>query len=160
MIVGTIQALETARMEYPPVIRQVLQTLAGWDFSQQADGEYLRDGIAYRIFHAETAPASERQPEVHAKHIDVQFVISGEEGIGYLPRPARTPEQAFPEKDLWFYTRQPTDPIRLLPLSAGDFVVLFPWDAHAPLCRIGRCETVRKVVAKVPLQTLSDISDI
>jgi biofilm protein TabA len=48
-----------------------------------------------------------------------------------------------PEKDYEFFTDEPQAWIRV---CAGNFVIFFPEDAHAPLCGEGQ---VHKVVLKV-----------
>ncbi|MCA9134551.1 MAG: YhcH/YjgK/YiaL family protein [Planctomycetales bacterium] len=85
--------------------------------------------------------------EFHRRYLDIQYVISGTETIGWLPtaecRYAKHPFDE--EKDLGFFLDRPGTWCRL-PL--GNFAIFFPSDAHAPLAGSG---PVHKVVVKVAL---------
>lgn len=83
--------------------------------------------------------------ESHRKYIDIQYVISGNELIGWQPlADCRSVKQAYnAETDLAFYLDRPTSWFELAPRS---FAVFYPEDAHAPLAAEG---PVHKVVVKV-----------
>ncbi|MEA9391141.1 YhcH/YjgK/YiaL family protein [Acerihabitans sp. TG2] len=153
MIVGNIRQLEKSRLELPSTIYQVLNTIAGWNFSQHPDGEKTENNVVYKTFHADTAPAATRTAETHVENIDVQFVISGQEKLEYQPVKSHIAADPRPDQDNYFYQGKTGDEQTLL-LSEGDFVVLFPWDIHTPLCQIDTPQQVRKIVAKVPLSLL------
>lgn len=154
MIVGHIKQLEKSKLELPTAIYQVLHTISQWDFSLHPDGEKTEHNVVYKTFHADTAPAIERTAETHIENIDVQFVISGQEGLEYQPIKGHVATDTHPEQDNYFYQEKTGDEQALL-LRAGDFVVLFPWDIHTPLCQVGQPQKVRKIVAKVPITLLT-----
>lgn len=83
--------------------------------------------------------------EAHRKYIDIQFVVSGDEWIGW--RDLKTCRESglgySAEKEIEFYTATPTKWFRVPP---GSFAIFFPEDAHAPLAGEG---PVHKVVMKV-----------
>ena len=83
--------------------------------------------------------------EAHRKYIDIQFVVSGDEWIGW--RDLNTCHESgrgySAEKEIEFYTAVPEIWFRVPP---GSFAVFFPEDAHAPLAGSG---PVHKVVVKV-----------
>ncbi len=83
--------------------------------------------------------------EVHRKYIDIQFVVSGDEVIGWQPlatcQSVKQPYDA--DTDLAFFLDRPQSWFALQP---GSFAVFFPEDAHAPLAATG---PVHKVVVKV-----------
>jgi YhcH/YjgK/YiaL family protein len=83
--------------------------------------------------------------EVHRKYIDIQYVISGHEMIGWQPLTSCSAvKQAYNfETDLAFFLERPPSWFELAPRS---FAVFFPEDAHAPLAGNG---PVHKVVVKV-----------
>lgn len=153
MIVGNITQLDKAKVELPDIIYQALDTIRNLDFDKHPNGEMTKDNIVYKTFQASTAPLSERIAETHEKNIDVQFVISGTEGMKYQSVLKNQSDDPQPENDNYFYHNKEGQE-QFLILSAGDFVILFPWDIHAPLCQINKKEDVRKVVAKVPLSLL------
>ena len=89
--------------------------------------------------------------EAHHKYIDVMYMVEGEEIIYVEPTDKlRTITKPYdPEMDyLLAELDRDATPVRL---SAGQFIVLFPQDAHAPGCFDKTSEPVKKVVAKVRL---------
>ena len=88
----------------------------------------------------------EAKLEVHDKYIDIQILLSGaEESFGWADRSTlREPKEAFnAEKDIQFFLDAPQTYYTLRP---GQFTILLPEDAHAPLVGEG---TIRKVILKV-----------
>lgn len=85
------------------------------------------------------------QLETHARYIDIQYVVSGIDEMGWKPASeCRQPAVPYdPEKDVAFYTDEPDAWIDVRP---GSFAVFFPEDAHLPLVSE---EDIRKVVVKV-----------
>ncbi len=83
--------------------------------------------------------------EFHRKYIDIQYVISGHEIIGWQPLDqCRQVKQLYsPESDLGFFSDRPKSWFEVLPKS---FAIFFPEDAHAPLASSG---PLHKVVIKV-----------
>ena len=85
--------------------------------------------------------------EAHRKYIDIQYVVSGDEWIGW--RDLKTCRESglgySAGKEIEFYTAAPTKWFRFPP---GSFAIFFPEDAHAPLAGEG---PVHKVVVKVAI---------
>lgn len=115
----------------------------------QQDGVYE---IAGRDIYITYTSGALRQPceamlEAHDRYIDIQIVLSGSETYGFAPRGAlkTVSGESDPDRDLVFYT----DPIKnMVPVHAGQFVIFFPSDAHAPLLGHGM---IRKAIIKVLL---------
>jgi YhcH/YjgK/YiaL family protein len=82
--------------------------------------------------------------EGHRNYIDIQYVIRGDESMGWSPRSA-LPESGHydAEKDLEFFEGAPQALIKVPP---GSFAVFLPSDAHMPLIGSGE---YHKVVVKV-----------
>ncbi|MCL6351873.1 YhcH/YjgK/YiaL family protein [Pectobacterium polaris] len=154
MIIGNILQLDKCRAELPEAIYQVLARLRSLNFDLHPDGEMTEQGVVYKTFHANTALSATRIAETHRENIDVQFVISGAEILEYQPVLSRQPDDPHPEQDNDFYQGKSGNEKSLI-LHSGDFVVLFPWDIHTPLCQLEKSQSVRKVVAKVPLGLLN-----
>jgi biofilm protein TabA len=83
--------------------------------------------------------------EAHRRYIDIQYVISGEEEMGYKPiAQCRQEKEAYhSEKDVAFFNDPPN---RWLVVPPGSFIIFFPQDAHAPLVGSG---VIHKAVVKV-----------
>ena len=85
--------------------------------------------------------------EAHRKYIDIQMALAGNFAIGIKAlEESSFPEGPFDqEADIGFFADPPDTWIRLL---AGEFVILFPSDAHAPA---PPGLSVLKLVVKVPV---------
>jgi len=84
--------------------------------------------------------------ECHRKYIDIQYVINGDESIGWSPRAGLENSIDYDEeKDIEFFKGMPQSIIRISP---GSFVLFFPTDAHSPLIGNG---PIHKVVMKVAI---------
>jgi YhcH/YjgK/YiaL family protein len=83
--------------------------------------------------------------EFHRRYIDVQYVVSGTEQIGWRELSTCSPcAGAFDEqKDIGFRDDRPKT---WLTLPSSHFAILYPHDAHAPLAGEG---PVHKVLVKV-----------
>ncbi len=90
-------------------------------------------------------PESEGKWEAHKRYIDVQYIISGTELIGFALLNTMKLGEYNPEKDFQAMTGSG----QMLKLTAGDFAVFFPQDAHMPGLEDGERALVKKVVVKI-----------
>ena len=100
----------------------------------------------------DTKPWAEGSLEVHRRYIDIQFVVAGEESIGFAPLTAQAVRESYDEaKDIAFLegTGEP------FTLRAGHFAIFFPNDAHMPGRTTGEPTRVRKIVIKVEVGSAS-----
>ncbi len=114
-----------------------------------ADGCYeIRGQEIYAIVQSyDTQQAAGKKIESHKKFIDIQYVLSGGEAIGWLPVAGLKELSAYSEeKDVLFYHPADITPVIMLP---GTFAIFFPQDAHQPGCIYRQVEPVRKIVVKV-----------
>ncbi len=147
MIFDTVKNIET----YAHMNSRIYEglKLLREDYSQTADGRYEVDGenLFYSIQSYETKEENDF-PESHRKYADIQCVLDGTEqiGVGALERMEQL--EAYPERD--FYVNRGT--VDYVTLKPGNFVVLFPQDAHAPgIAPDGKPAPCRKIVVKVLL---------
>ena len=72
--------------KYPKGIRIALDYLKCTDFESMEPGTYPIDGddIYAEVKDLDTAPAEERKMETHKRYIDVQYVVTGKEKMGFL----------------------------------------------------------------------------
>ena len=140
---------------YPAAIQTALEYLKQHDFTAMEPGVYEIQGkeIYAQVFDAETGYAGERRPVIHEKYIDVQFLASGEEKLGFTPDTgAYEIDQRFAERDLIFYKKVENECfIHAVP---GCYSIFFPADVHRPAVAAGEPMTVRKVVVKVSVDLL------
>jgi len=118
--------------------------------TKKEDGKYTVDGdkIYYTIQRYKTKLTHEDKLEAHRKYIDIQFLLSGEEILGYAPvKNLTVAEEYNSEKDIAFFEK-PKGFTKLF-LEPGLFCILFPDDAHLPCCQLDKPSEVRKVVIKI-----------
>jgi biofilm protein TabA len=151
MFFGSIHNLEQDRKVLPPAIVKGLEYLKNTNFSQVEVGKYPIEGdrIFALVQEQQTSPKAERRAEAHGKKIDIQFVISGAEMIGFaLPNPENeVAEDLLEQKDNIFYQTVANEADLLL--TAGMYAIFFPEEVHRPCCRYGAANQVRKVVVKI-----------
>jgi len=111
-------------------------------------GKYPIDGenIFALVSEYKTKSEQEGKLEAHKKYIDVQYVISGEELMGYVPLGGqRILDQYKEENDIVFFTGDKS----FTKISEGMFAIFFPDDVHMPGISTGKISNVKKLVIKV-----------
>ncbi len=144
-----VDSLKLAARYYAanPRLKKAFEYLASVDPVAMPEGRYEIQGeeVYMMISERDLKPIDQEKPEAHDKYIDIQVVVSGQEGFGWLPREACTAPKGEmdPVKDILFYGDRSQTYFTLVP---GQFAVFFPWDTHAPLLGEGK---VKKAVIKV-----------
>ncbi len=151
MIFGNVHCLQDVLTWLPSPLRMALSYLRDTNFETLPAGRHdvQGDDIYAVLMDVTTKPTADNKPEVHRKYIDIQFVVHGQEGIGVAVDRGnnKASENFLDERDVLFYSGMEGE--SNLVLRSGDFAVLFPTDAHRPLCQVDGPESVRKVVMKV-----------
>ena len=146
-----VDSLHNAERYYAllPAMRRIVEYMASTDIAQLEEGSYPIDGdlLYVNVANAELRAEDEARLEVHNRYIDVQVVMDGVEGYGWRERRecADADGEFDTERDILFYRDAPQSIYRL---HKGQFTILFPEDAHAPLIGKGR---VRKLIFKVKI---------
>lgn len=131
-------------------IKRALDYLAETDFSEIEAGKYEIDGenIFALVSDYKTKDLSKGKPESHRNYIDVQFIASGEEFIGYAPLADQKIVEAYNEgNDITFYDCDQS----LCLIQEKMFAIFFPTDIHMPGIRVTNPIPVKKVVVKVKI---------
>ena len=97
----------------------------------------------------ETKPREERKFEGHKQHIDIQYIVSGEEEMEVCDLSRMVPVTDYDaEKDCRFFA--PAKQTTRLTLQAGDYAIFFPDDIHKPgISPAGKVTAVKKIVVKI-----------
>ncbi len=136
-----------------PGIAAALRYLQAVDFTTVPDGKVEIDGprLIANVARYQTKLPEQAVWESHRKYIDVQYVVTGEERIGYVPLENAPVVQApYSEtKDVIFYEPGCDS----FTLRAGQFAIFYPEDIHAPSLADGEPRAVLKVVMKVAVET-------
>lgn len=144
--------LEYAKNYYSiPELTQAMKLLNETDFSSLKDGRYeINEDLYYMITTYNTKPLEECKLESHKQYIDIQYALWGDEKVIYDSLLNKKPNEAYPEKDLYFYKM--TDNPLYLSLPEKYFLVLYPNELHAPGLKFSRSNKVKKVVIKVRIK--------
>lgn len=98
-----------------------------------------------------TKPQEEAIVEGHRAYVDVMYILEGEERIDYLPlREITNITREYDESgDCFLAKLEPT--ASQIHARAGDIVIFFPEDGHAPGLNWCAPKGVKKLIAKVLL---------
>ncbi len=99
-------------------------------------------------FTYETLPDEECFFEAHEKFLDIHLMVEGRERVEIADPQDLAVFRSEPENDFWGYHGQGRHSLVLAP---GDFLVVFPGDAHKIKMMAGAAETVTKAVFKVKI---------
>ncbi len=116
-----------------------------------AVGKYeLENGAYLSVQEYTTKARSQAKYEAHKKFIDIQLILSGRELIAVSPiDKMKISDEYNDEKDFMLF--YPNDECTDYLLEAGDFLILYPQDAHMPGVCVNEKSPVRKIVVKVPV---------
>jgi len=106
------------------------------------------DNIFAMIQKYKTRNSEDAKWEAHRKYIDIQFMVSGAENMGFVLQDyLEIIEEYNPEKDVEFLDGLGD----YVQVNENEFVIFFPDDAHMPGLKIKENEMVHKVVVKVKI---------
>jgi len=130
-------------------IQRAFEYLLQTDLQSLPVGRYELDGKNLYVMSQEYTSKLPEQGkwEAHRRYIDIQYIISGTERIGYSHLSRLVQGDYNPEKDFLALTGVGD----FLTLSAGDFMLLFPEDAHMPGMAVSDPVPVKKVVVKIAI---------
>ena len=107
----------------------------------------LKGGDVYATrFTYATVPEEESFFEAHRKYLDIHIMVEGSEGVEISP-PGELQEFDRAEANDFYAYRGEGD--YKLTLSPGDFLVVFPGDAHRIKMQVDGPRTVTKAVFKI-----------
>ena len=130
-----------------PLFARAFDLLRGPELLALGPGRHGIDGerLYLVIANDEGAGPEGAVLEAHRKYIDIQYVMEGNDMIGWRPAAGcalvRQPYDA--AKDVELYGERP---LAWTPVGGSRFALYFPGDAHAPLGGTGR---LRRAIVKV-----------
>jgi biofilm protein TabA len=153
MILSDLANWEVEKAAFPAALRIGIEYLRNNDLDKLSAGKYEIDGedIYLLIQETDTALRSERKLESHVKYIDIQYLVKGEEIIGFIRKSENDiyleNELSNPAKDFAIYKEREGETELLL--KQGMFAVFFPNDLHRPRCSRTNGSPIKKAVVKV-----------
>jgi YhcH/YjgK/YiaL family protein len=132
-----------------PGIAQGLRFLTETDLPALTPGKHEIDGT--RLFALVSdyipKPLAECRWEAHRRYVDLQYMVSGIERMGFAPAPKMRETSYQADRDLAWLEGTGD----FLTFGAGQFMLLWPGDAHMPGVEAGVSWQARKVVVKIAL---------
>jgi biofilm protein TabA len=100
-------------------------------------------------FTYETIPLEENFFEAHRRYLDIHIMLDGQEGVDVAHPEELTLREAKEENDFYAYDGAARFSTVLKP---GEFLVVFPGDAHRIKMQLGEPQKVSKAVFKILLE--------
>lgn len=116
-------------------------------------GEYEIDGrnVYALVNRYVTVPIEGAPFETHYKHVDLHYIIAGEEIIGWTPlKGLKARSEYDPKEDVIIYD-PPAESI-LVKMNPGYFALFLPSDSHSPGKHRDVASEVHKIVIKIRLE--------
>lgn len=144
-------------------IAKAFEYLAQTDFTNVEPGKYEVDGenIFAIVQQYNTRPASTAKWEAHKKYIDIQYIFSGKEKMGFTEaRKVIVLQNYHPNNDITIYKGEGN----YLIAEEGQFALFFPTDIHMPQLALNIPREVKKVVMKVRtdfvVETIKEVTEV
>ena len=114
-------------------------------------GVFEFDGFKANVFEQSGADlekdGSARAFEAHRKYLDIHYVISGKEGMGYSDIDKLTALAEYNEEGDYILL---SGELNKIVMNEGDFCIVFPEDAHIPAMSAGDTP-FKKAVVKIKI---------
>lgn len=146
MILSTLK--NSGRIEsLHPRFKQLFDFVRSNDFLNRETGRIELDGdnLFINNVHPQMLLVEEQALEVHRDYIDIHIPLDKTEIIGWKPT-----DDCIKEKSAYDaindYALYSDESVNLVKVEPGEFLIVYPEDAHAPIIGKGK---IRKLIAKV-----------
>lgn len=138
-----------------PLFKQLFDYVKTHDLSQVPAERITLDGerLFINVADASLKSPEEQVLEVHRRYIDVHFPLSSNEVIGWSPLQGLQTESVNPFNEEDDYAVYAETAQTYLTIRPGEFAIVWPEDAHAPIIGEGK---LRKLIAKVLIDSPLD----
>lgn len=109
-------------------------------------GTYPLENGRFVVSHGTTKSTDHAQCEAHRQYLDIQYIVKGQEVMGWAPLDTLTPAGEFnTEKDVGKYTGA----VDFVRIGEGYCYVVFPEDGHMPARHLDTPNDFTKIVIKL-----------
>lgn len=115
------------------------------------DRYYIEDDVIYaNVQSMKTKKIEDKKWEAHRDYIDIQFVISGREKMGFgLKKDFTKTISAYDKnKDIEFLDGEI---FNFIDVFENNFVIFYPNDVHAPMLSVDDEINIKKVIVKIKI---------
>lgn len=137
-------------MNMHPLFEKAFDWLKSNDLKALENGKYPLDGdnLIANVMAYECKNATDAKIESHKNYIDIQYLVSGEEMMGYALLDGQEVVEDNEAKDCIFYQA----PVSMVRVKSGMFAIFMPQDLHQPNVVSEPGTKNKKVVVKVKVQ--------
>ncbi len=86
--------------------------------------------------------------EAHRDYLDIHYCLEGAEGFGYANTDSLTPTTEYDSKNDYLLLKGDFSPCTI---HKGEFCIVFPEDAHAPVMASKGDKVLKKAIVKIKL---------
>lgn len=149
MVIGKIADAERYYSLHP-LFRELFRFVRQNNLANFATERIVLDGddLYINMAEPELKKAEDQKLEVHREYIDVHFPLTGAETCGITHISDLTVESDEPFNETDDYAVYSEKARTYFTVHPGDFYIVFPEDAHAPIIGEGK---IKKAIAKVRL---------
>lgn len=133
-----------------PLVAKAIDYVTSTDLTKLPLGrvEVAGDDIYAAVHEYQTKLEEQTKFEAHKVYVDLQVIVSGTERMDVADLDGLTISKEYNEKnDAAMYNRPAN--FQKLVVSACEFTMFLPHDAHAPSIAVDQPSAVRKVVLKI-----------
>ena len=106
----------------------------------------LSNGNKILVQQGNTRDAAAQQVEAHRNYLDIQYLMEGEESVGWAPIESLEPAGEYDGgKDVAMYTGD----VQFVRIPQGYCYVVYPEDGHMPCVHLDNPKNYRKLVVKL-----------
>ena len=106
----------------------------------------LSDGNKILVQQNTTKDAATQKIETHRNYLDIQYIVEGEETVGWAPTETLTPADEYnPTKDKQMFEGS----VDFMRIAAGYCYEVYPEDGHMPGVHIDEPHNFKKLVVKL-----------
>lgn len=111
-----------------------------------------------QVIDFETNDLKNIKAESHKKYIDMQYLVNGEEILGYKVNDGTyIADQYIEDRDIFFYDSNISN-ISFSHATKGCINIYFPDDIHLPGIKVNESKKVRKIVFKIKVELFNTIN--
>ena len=132
-------------------IKKGIEFIQNTDLVNAKTGKYIIEGdnIYAGIDEYNTRSKDVSMPEIHKKYLDIQYIISGNELMGYAPfNNQQVVTEYNAEKDIAFLNSE----VSFFDFKENHFAIFFPEELHMPCISKNESSPIKKVVVKVLIE--------
>lgn len=148
-----IDKLENAEFYYGlgEKYKKALEFLKNTDMKNLENGKHEIDGdeIFVAVQDYQTKSENEAEFEAHKKYTDIQFIITGEEKLGYGNIKDFSPTTNYDEEKDLVFLKNNESKNEFATAKENYFLIFAPQDAHMPCISINESSYVKKAVVKI-----------